>query len=57
MDNMEKNTEQLNEEKLDKVSGGHGGHIDYIICRYCGYEIKLEGWNSNFCPRCRRVIR
>ena len=57
MDNMEKNTEQLNEEKLDKASGGHGGHIDYIICRYCGYEIKLEGWNSNFCPRCRRVIR
>ena len=39
------------------VSGGNGGHIEYIICPTCGYEIRLKGWYTNICPRCKAIVK
>ena len=34
----------LIDQEIENVSGGNGGHIEYIICPTCGYEIRLKGW-------------
>lgn len=57
MEDLKKGTENLSEEKLDNLSGGKGGHISYIICPTCGYEISLKGWVTNICPRCRAYVK
>lgn len=57
MVDIKKNAENLNDEKLDGVSGGNGGHIEYIICPTCGYEIRLKGWYTNICPRCKAIVK
>ena len=56
MEDIKKSTEGLNDDSLDGVSGGHGGHIEYIICPTCGYEIRLKGWYTNICPRCKAIV-
>lgn len=57
MEDIEKIGEPLSNDNLDAVSGGHGGHIEYIICPNCGYEIRLQGWYTNICPRCRAIVK
>ena len=51
MVDIKKSAESLNDDRMDGVSGGNGGHIEYIICPTCGYEIRLKGWYTNICPR------
>ena len=57
MEDIRKSAESLNVDRLDGVSGGSSGHIEYIVCPTCGYEIKLKGWYTNICPRCKAIVR
>ncbi len=57
MEDIRKSAESLNVDRLDGVSGGNGGNIEYIICPNCGYEIKLKDWHTNICPRCKAGVR
>ena len=61
------NTNNLNMSKLievdgdalDNVAGGKSGHIDYIICHTCGYNLPIHGQHNfvNRCPRCGGSIK
>jgi len=55
MENNDKVPEKIEDEKLDKASGG--AHINHIICCTCGYEIPLSALHGNICPRCRCKAR
>ena len=47
----------LIDQEIENISGGNGGHIEYIICPTCGYEIRLKGWYTNICPRCKAIVK
>ena len=47
----------LIDQEIENISGGNSGHIEYIICPTCGYEIRLKGWYTNICPRCKAIVR
>ena len=55
MENNDKEFERLEDEKMEKASGG--AHIDHIVCCTCGYEIPLSALHGNICPRCRGKAR
>ena len=48
------NAEKIEDGTLENVSGGGAGHIDFIICHICGYNLPVKG-QHNFvsrCPKC-----
>lgn len=55
MENNDKVLEKVEDEKLEKTSGG--AHINHIICCTCGYEIPLGALHGNICPRCKGKAR
>ena len=55
MENNDKVLEKVEDEKLEKTSGG--AHINHIVCCTCGYEIPLGALHGNICPRCKGKAR
>ncbi len=51
MEEKNRNSQPVEEEKLKDVHGGEGGHPFTITCSYCGNHYHMRVSNGK-CPQC-----